>query len=175
LAPIGTTGAALDEQVVALLGPFEGDAPDGSDTVPGYTMLAHPALHKGGWKMLPQSHTDRLHEHFGTGQPNANQFALPTTKPISVADYVDPFLGGRWLAAFAPVGHTGHVVVVQTRFDAVVSSGARFSRNLLVGLSAGAILAFVAMATAFWWDILQRRKAVRDFQPGRPFSVAPSA
>lgn len=46
------------------------------------------------------------------------QFKLRRVTPMTWTNYRDPVPGfdGRWLAAIAPVGQTGYLVVVQTRF-----------------------------------------------------------
>ena len=49
--------------------------------------------------------------------PPGEQFALDYVAPLKVKHYEDPIPGfeGPWLAALAPVGRTGFVVLVETR------------------------------------------------------------
>jgi len=46
--------------------------------------------------------------------------------------YRDPVADepGTWLAAFAPVGHTGFVVIVQTRENAVLAANTLLARRI---------------------------------------------
>ena len=55
--------------------------------------------------------------------PTGEQLRFPAPNRVSASDhYVDPVSGysGRWLAGLAPVGDTGFVVVVQTRYDSLL-------------------------------------------------------
>jgi hypothetical protein len=55
---------------------------------------------------------------------------------------VDPLLGGRWLAAFAPVGATGYVVLVQTReSEAIRTSNGLHWIGLALAFGSGLLLA----------------------------------
>ena len=71
--------------------------------------------------------------------------------PITDDAHRDPVRGyeGRWLAGFAPVGDTGFVVIVQTRYDAAVAPNARlwpsFGRRAGVFLLAALLLAGVLL------------------------------
>jgi hypothetical protein len=51
---------------------------------------------------------------------------------------------GRWLAAFAPVGNTPLVVIVQTRFDDAVALDKQAARKL-AWLAAGALVVVVTL------------------------------
>jgi hypothetical protein len=65
--------------------------------------------------------------------------------PITRDDYHDPlpeWSESRWLAAFAPVAHTGFVVIVQTRYDAWVTTGLLYP---LIGVLGAAILAWAVV------------------------------
>jgi hypothetical protein len=61
-------------------------------------------------------------------------------EPITDDTHHDPVsvFGGRWLAGFAPVGDTGFIVIVQTRYGAAVAPNARLSRSF--ARRAGAVL-----------------------------------
>ncbi len=80
-------------------------------------------------------------------------------EPITDDAHRDPVPGyeGRWLAGFAPVGDTGFVVIVQTRYDAAVAPNARLSRRL-ASRTGIALLAWIALCTAGVW-IYRRRLA----------------
>jgi hypothetical protein len=90
-----------------------------------------------------------------------NQFALRWSEPLLVANYRDPLSGSAepWLAAFAAVGETGYVVVVQTRREAVVGEQRALSHTLLVNVGVPllvglGLLAFMAHLPA------RRRRAL---------------
>jgi hypothetical protein len=65
-------------------------------------------------------------------------------------NHTDPVPGfeGRWLAGFAPVGHTGYAVIVQTRYEAPLELPRRALFSMLgwcgAALGLGAALVFVA-------------------------------
>ena len=67
-----------------------------------------------------------------------------------------PGYEGRWLAGFAPVGDTGFIVIVQTRYDAAVQPNARLWRIAQVG-------GFILMGAVIWVGLLgyarRRRRA----------------
>ena len=67
-----------------------------------------------------------------------------------------PGFEGRWLAGFAPVGETGFVVIVQTRYDAAVEPNTRLSRRLAWRGSA-VILVWLAACSTFLWGFARRR------------------
>jgi serine/threonine-protein kinase len=74
-------------------------------------------------------------------------FRLPPPDLVASDDHhIDPFDGQRWIAGAAPVGATGYVAIVQTRWDAAVEPNARLSRRF-VAVGAGAIV-FTAAAAA---------------------------
>ena len=133
------------DQMTVLIGPFEGErtGPHKPSAQSGFTFLAHPRLARGQKVMLEPALSSLLTRAFHT-LADARQFELVTALPVQRVDYADPLLGGRWLAAFAPVGATGYVVVVQTR-DAVAirpSNGLARIAVTLAGSSAGLLLVY---------------------------------
>jgi len=82
-----------------------------------YTFLVHPGLPEGRERTVARPFSSMLRETFGASAPPGNQFALRYVPPVKLSDYRDavPGFPGLWLAAFAPVGNTGFVVLVQTR------------------------------------------------------------
>jgi serine/threonine-protein kinase len=109
----------------ALLGPRGADrgTPTNAPAQAPYTFLVHPSLPAGTEHVLPARFSSRLRTAFGSSGHPGEQFGLQYVPPVKVADYYDavPGFDGPWLAAFAPVGNTGFVVLVQTRHDAVLS------------------------------------------------------
>ena len=106
--------------------------------------------------MLPPPLSARLANAFRP-PANARQLELVTALPFTRGGYEDPLLGDRWLAAFAPVGATGYVVLVQTRDAAAIrpSSGLR---RIAVALS-GASAALWLLYGYFWLWRRNRERA----------------
>jgi hypothetical protein len=71
-------------------------------------------------------------DELGKRRRDSEQLRWIDPEPITDDERRDPMPGyeGRWLAGFAPVGDTGLVVIVQTRYDAAVAPNARLSRRL---------------------------------------------
>lgn len=84
--------------------------------------------------------------------------------PTSSRDYQDPVaeydasLGGSWLAAFAPVGNTGWLAIVQERRTVAIKP---VEELWTIFVRWGVLLAgvFVALLLLFWW--LLNRRALR--------------
>jgi hypothetical protein len=74
-----------------------------------------------------------------------------------------PGFEGRWLAGFAPVGDTGFVVIVQTRYGAAVEPNARPSRRLVSRVSVVLGAWIVVFGVSLWlYARGQRRRATRE-------------
>ena len=71
-------------------------------------------------------------------------------------DYFDPVESvsgeyrGRWIAGFAPVGHTGFAVIVQQRFEEALELDPSVFRNLWVGSALVSLLALAIVAGVVW-------------------------
>jgi len=160
-----TTRSANSAQTTVLLGPLEperGDLP--GQSIRQFTFLVHPLLGRGEKRTLDRELGVSLEHAFKTAESRGRgQFELETVPPIQRADYVDPLLGDRWLAAFAPVGGTGYVVLVQTR-DAVATQ----PNNLLTRVAWA--LTFISAATWFTWGafFLWRLRLDRRGRAARP-------
>jgi len=143
------------EQMTALIGPFEGGDPPSADrNLPQFTFLAHPKLKRGEKVSLEPALATQLDRAFPA---SSQQFELATAPPHQRADYVDPLLGGRWLAAFAPVGATGYVVLVQTR-DTVATRPIKVLWQLAVGLAVAWGASLLAWAVFSIWRVRRARK-----------------
>ena len=70
-----------------------------------------------------------------------------------------PGYEGRWLAGLAPVGCTGYVVIVQTRYDKAIESNKTLARGLL--RYSGGALAFGLTALLSSLLVLRRRNRAR--------------
>src|SRR5439155_16117851 len=96
--------------------------------------------------------------HDANGQ---RQVVAPERDPV-------PGFEGRWLAGFAPVGDTGFVVIVQTRYDAALKPNTRLLRRL-AGRGSAVILVWLAACGAFLWGSVRRRRSLAiGTAPRRP-------
>jgi hypothetical protein len=139
------------EQMTVLLGPFEGErvGPSKPKGPPEFTFLAHPRLARGQKATLDRASSAQLANAFRT-PADSPQFELATALPLQRADYGDPLLGGRWLAAFAPVGATGYVVLVQTR-DAVAIRPSNGLARVAVVLACGSAAILLIYGCFLLW------------------------
>ena len=110
--------ASDGRRMTALLGPRDRERNDGPDApLPtALTFVVHPALTRAEEHVLGVLRS-AFPAGFGAAAPPGAQFNLRYVQPHKVHDYDDPppGLGGGRLAAFAPVGDTGYVVLVQSR------------------------------------------------------------
>jgi len=132
------------ERMTVLIGPFEGERtgphppPSGP---PEFTLLAHGQLRRGSKVRLDELTANELARAFRNPSASTRQFELGTALPLQRADYVDPLLGGRWLAAFAPVGATDYVVLVQTRDSVAIRPSNGLARiGLVLAFGSGVLL-----------------------------------
>jgi serine/threonine-protein kinase len=144
-------------QMTVLIGPFEGEptASPRPRTPSEFTLLVHPSLTRGQKVTLEPTLSAKLVAAF-RNSAEAPQFELATALPLQQADYRDPLLGQRWLAAFAPVGATGYVVLVQTR-DAFATRPANDLNRLSFILAFGS----AALLISYGGFLLWRRKRER--------------
>jgi hypothetical protein len=76
--------------------------------------------------------------------------------------YTDPMsqrdsrYGGRWLAAFAPVGNTEMVVIVQQRYDEVIQPDKTLTRNLALALGSALAIGLLFTAAVAWYGSRRR-------------------
>jgi hypothetical protein len=117
----------------ALLGPRGNDrgARPYSPFDADFTFLVHPGLGRGAEHALRVPSPSQLRAAFGPPAPPGEQFALQYLPPLKIAGYRDPIPGfaGPSLAAFAPVGKTGFVVLVETPQVAILPGPALLIRG----------------------------------------------
>lgn len=79
----------------------------------------HPGLDVGAEYPLGEPAPSVLTASFGPAAAPGQQFSMRYAPPLQLSGHRDPIpgFGGRWLAAFAPVGETGFVVMVETKED----------------------------------------------------------
>jgi hypothetical protein len=123
-----------------------------------YLVILHEGLPHGAGVVID---SPRLRE---LRAPRAEREQLRWIDPEPIIDdnHRDPVRGyeGRWLAGFAPIGDTGFVVIVQTRYDAAVAPNARLSRRLAWGMSI-ALVAWIALCIAGGWLVRRRLAQAR--------------
>lgn len=127
------------------------DRPHRNAALPGrdvYSVLVHEQLGRGVPVTL-EPQTARQLERALPEPPThgQEQFLLATAEGRALEGYRDPVSDepGTWLAAFAPVGHTGFAVIVQTRENAVLAVNALLARRI-----AGWSLPFALGAAGVW-------------------------
>jgi len=124
-------GAAASGRVVALLGPRDNDRATADQPLPSEMFfVVHPQLRHGQAEALRG-----VSPGYVSAGPGS-QFALRWSEPQLISDYRDSLSGSAepWLAAFAAVGETGYVVVVQTRRETVIGERRALSHTLLVNV-----------------------------------------
>jgi hypothetical protein len=111
-----------------------------------YVVILHDGLSHGAGIVMD---SPRLRALRAT-RTEQNQLRWIDPEPIMDDAHRDPVPGfeGRWLAGFAPVGDTGFVVIVQTRYDTAVAPNARLWRSF--AWQAGPII-LAMMAAAILW------------------------
>ncbi len=126
-----------------------------------YVVILHDGLTHGAGIVMD---SPRLRELRVT-RAERDQLRSIDPEPITEADHRDPVPGfeGRWLAGFAPVGETGFVVIVQTRYDAAVAPSVRVLR---ISWAGGAALASTVLGLGLWGGLRRRRRA-RTGESGR--------
>jgi eukaryotic-like serine/threonine-protein kinase len=137
-----------DGYVTALLGPRDDERGGSSQPDPGnapLVFLFHDGLRRGTEVSAP--HLPHLPLDFRTRA--TEQFVLRPLPPHIESDYRDPVagFGGPWLAAFAPVGGTGYIAVVQTPRSAFLE-WVRWKLSASALLLAG--LAFLLSSVRKW-------------------------
>ena len=119
-ATIGLVDLDDPRREVTLIAPRDVDSPDRGIQLGRYVILFHPAYREG---------VDAI--DFPDASPILRQLDRVHDRALDPADrliqpdaaYVDPVgsilkdYEGRWIAGFAPVGHTGFAVIVQQRFE----------------------------------------------------------
>ena len=159
LGPPRTERSDTSDQMTVLIGPFEGErsGPRKPKAPSGFTFLAHPSLVRGKKVMLDPALASQLTQEFGA-RDDARQFELVTARPFPRNDYRDPLLGDRWLAAFAPVGATGYVVLVQTREASAIRPSNSLNR-IALALTGSAVL--ILLIYGYFWGWRRIRERVR--------------
>jgi serine/threonine-protein kinase len=159
LGPPRTKRMDTSDQMTVLIGPFEGEriGKRKAAAPSGFTFLVHPGLARGQKVMLEPRLSEELTREFGAPD-DARQFELVAKPPFQRKDYRDPLLGDHWLAAFAPVGGTGYVVLVQTREALAIRPSNSLNRIALAltGFTLGILLIY-----GYFWGWRRNRERLR--------------
>jgi len=129
-----------DERIItALIGPRGNDRARGPDApAPSdFSFIVHPGMNTGVEHPVRTPTPAALKERFGSSAPLGHQLSLQYGRAMQLADYRDPIpgFGGEWLAALAPVGKTGFLVLVETPRPPALP-WARWGRQLSASLRA---------------------------------------
>lgn len=134
----------------------------------GYIILLHEALGHGESQPLDGGLARELDE-VRTSLPRTEdeQLRMPEPWPtVTVAEYRDPLAAseGPWLAAFAPVGYTGFVVIVQTPADAALAMDKVLARRLVLWGGVPFLLGEALLGLLLWssWRATVRWRESRE-------------
>jgi hypothetical protein len=151
-----------DNRIIALAAPQ--DKEDEKDELPSdYVILVHSHLTPGARTPLSgvwvRDLVDRA-EQSGP-QTGIGQLRMADADVVKQDEhYIDPVksdYAGQWLAGFAPVGHTGFVVIVQSREQEVRDSSTKLLERLAKSAAPAASPGVLLMIFAAWYE--SRRKA----------------
>ena len=133
-----------------LLGPRDRHRDQVGDGPTDYVVLLHNGIETGTGISVGPELSRRLEQRWGSPPGSDEQLTFSQEAPIVLDDYRDPVPGseGRWLAAFAPVGSTGYIVGVQTRYEAAVEPSERLRAMLMRVMTGVSVAALLSLAVA---------------------------
>jgi serine/threonine-protein kinase len=133
-----------------------------------YIVLLHDALGHGESLPLDADTARRLDAtRYSQPRPDSDQLRMPDPWPtVTAADHRDPLSKeeGPWLAAFAPVGFTDFVVIVETRADDAVETDKALARRLALWGGVPFLLGEALLGLLLWssWRSAARWREPRD-------------
>ena len=151
-------------RTVALLGPRGRERPSPEPPHPGeFSFVVHPQLGRGLEVTLREPNRTVLERAFGLAE--REQFSLRWAPPLLLSNYRDPLLEPTQesLAAFAPIGRTGYVVVVETTKGVAAHETRALARKL--AWRAGAPLALGLSLLGWGALVTVRRKRRLELRP----------
>ena len=153
--------------ITALIGPRGNDRAQGPDApAPSdFTFVVHPGMDRGVEYPMRTPTPDTLRKHFGVSAAPGRQLSLRYPAALQFTDYRDPIPGfeGEWLAAVAPVGNTGFLMLVETRKPPTLSSmGALRGPAVLRRRPRLAFIAVVAALLGFAGIVGARRRLANE-------------
>lgn len=97
---------------------------------------------------------EKLHGHVGRGEsPNGFERDDDYTDPVGRKGFAPDAYGGKWLAAFSPVGDTGWTVIVQERKPAALAAIGEMQRGV-VKYALWAVLAGCGLIALLWYFVV---------------------
>ncbi len=142
-------------RTAVLVAPRDRTRDEAEEPMPqGYVVLLHDALGHGDSLPLDDATTRRLDAARPTqSRPDSDQLRMPEPWPsVSATDHRDPLAQEEdiWLAAFAPVGYTGFVVIVETRADAAFATDKALARRLALWGGVPFVLGEALLGLLLW-------------------------
>ena len=166
-------GSTESGRLVALLGPRGRDRLQSDPVRPSLDFIVHPQLTHGEEVALVEPSRATLDRAFGLEVTPGEQFSLRWAPPLLLTDYDDPLLKQRRrsLAAFAPVGRTGYVVVVETSKDAVRRDGRALAKRLAWRAGAPLAVGLLLLGLAVFSTLRRKRSLEARPRRGHPRSA----
>jgi hypothetical protein len=165
VAPASTIGSLRlndERRVAALAGRIDPSSAGAADDAESYRVLVHPAYHRRDEAVkVTNARLMRMRE------PRTDVPELQPPEPVEGANdprvtddhYADPMsardprFAGRWLAAFAPVGSTPLVVIVQQRYADVITPDRTLTRNLALAAGTALTIGILFTAAVAWYGM----------------------
>jgi serine/threonine-protein kinase len=133
-----------------------------------YIVLLHDALGHGESLPLDDDTARRLDAtRYSQPRPDSDQLRMPDPWPtVTTPEHRDPLSKdeGPWLAAFAPVGYTDFVVIVETRADDAVATDKALARRLALWGGVPFLLGEALLGLLLWssWRSAARWREPED-------------
>ena len=147
-----------------LIGPRGNDRAEGPVFAPrsDLTFLVHPGLQAGAEYPMDNPGPAALQAAFGEPAVPGEQLVFRYVPARKEADFHDPLPGfeGGWLAAFAPVGRTGFIVLVERQVDPGVLARLLHAQATTTARAAFAVGGSLLVAASFAWLLLHAAAAV---------------
>ena len=134
----------------------------------GYIILLHEGLEHGESLPLDGGLAHELDEvRRALPAAEGEQLRMPEPWPtVTITEHRDPLATreGPWLAAFAPVGYTGFVVIVQTPTDAAFAMDKALARRLVLWGGVPFLLGEAVLGLLLWsaWRAASRWSESRE-------------
>ncbi|WP_395839266.1 protein kinase [Archangium violaceum] len=157
LGALRLTDTEVEERTTVLVAPQDHGHGQLSLSGPEASIIiVHEALAHGAISALDATAARRVEEVLRQAPRHGQQqlLRLPGTGPLAAyEDHRDPLIGGAspWLAAFAPVGSTGFVALVQTRDDAASAPLRKLATRLALWGGVPFLLGVAAMLGPALW------------------------
>jgi hypothetical protein len=143
--------------MTALLGPRDRDRAE-QPLPDSISVLAAPGLADGEEKYLDAPLGRRLCARLGCAPSDRGQFDMrPRAAPLVIDDYRDPISHVTAIAAFAPVGRTGLIVLVATPASAVRALTDQMTGHVKAFLWAPLLLGCLLFGLLMWFPSARTR------------------